>query len=189
MNPLSVIGQAIGLFAAVSIIISFQFKDNKKLFFLQACSTVLFTLHYLFLGLGGDNGAYAGMAQNFGGFIFRILLLVSEKYEKLKSPLALTTVCAYCAVTAAVTFDKSNIICILPMIANLICMGAMWTRKPNIIRAAQFFVVSPCWLIFNISAFSIAGIFTESFNIISIIVYYIRAFIKNKRDKTAKKGA
>ena len=121
--------------------------------------------------------------------IFRVLLLLSEKYEKLKSPFALTAVCAYCAVVAALTFDKSNLIALLPMFANILSMGAMWTRRPNFIRIEQFAVTSPCWLIFNISTFSIAGTFTEAFNLVSIAVYYIRILIRKNKEKKAAKEA
>ena len=77
MNALTVIGQAVGLLAAAVMIFSFQFKENKKLFTAQVISTSLFTLHYMFLGLGGDYSAYSGMAQNFGGLLLRVVLLLS----------------------------------------------------------------------------------------------------------------
>lgn len=186
MNTYIITGQIIGIFAAAIMILSFQFKDNKKLFAAQVISTVLFTVHYLFLGLGGNNAAFAGMAQNFGGVILRVVLLISEKHEKWRSPIVLSILCAYSAVMAAVTFDRSNLLCLLPVIGNIICMGAMWTRKPNVIRIFQFTVTTPCWLIFNIFSLSISGIITEVFNLISIGVYYIRILSSKHRRKGQK---
>ena len=188
MNTITIIGQTVGVFAAAVMIFSFQFRDNKKLFAAQVCSTFLFTIHYLLLGLGGDSGAYAGMAQNFGGVLFRILLVLAEKNKKFKHPLALTVICAYAAVTSAVTFDPSNVIGLLPMVGNMVGMGALWSGDPNVIRVEQFSFTSPCWLIYNIFTGSIAGIFTESFNIISIAVYYIRALIRKKKTEKEERG-
>ena len=51
MNPTQIAGQIVGLVAAAIMIVSFQFKNTKRLFIIQVCSTVLFTLHYALLGL------------------------------------------------------------------------------------------------------------------------------------------
>ncbi|MBO4423437.1 MAG: YgjV family protein [Clostridia bacterium] len=183
MNVLSITGQVIGLIAAAVMIASFQFKDNRKLFAAQICSTVLFTLHYMFLGLGGDGGAFAGMAQNFGGIVFRVILILSGRFKKLKSPLVLAAVCAYSAVVAALTYDPGNIIYLLPMIGSILCMGALWTDDRNAIRIVQFTATSPSWLIYNISTHSISGVITEVFNLVSIIVFYVRMIIKKQKEK------
>lgn len=183
MSTLTIIGQIVGGVAAVILIFSFQFKDNKKLFIAQICSCTLFTLHYMLLGFGGDPAAFSGMAQNFGGLLFRVPLLLSEKNEKWRSPIILAALCAYSAVTAVLTYEQGNIICLLPMIGNIIGMGAMWVKKPNVIRIAQLTFMSPCWLTYNIFTLSIAGIITETFNIISIGVYYLRQLIAKKKKK------
>ena len=190
MSTLSIIGQIVGGVAAVILIFSFQFKDNKKLFIMQICSCTLFTVHYMLLGFGGDPGAFSGMAQNFGGLLFRVPLLLSEKNDKWRSPIILAALCAYSAVTAVLTYQQGNIICLLPMIGNIIGMGAMWVKQLNVIRVAQLTFMSPCWLIYNIFTFSISGIITESFNIISIGVYYLRQLIakKKKKEQTDEKS-
>lgn len=182
MNGFQIAGQIVGIVAAAVMIISFQFKDTKKLFISQVCSTLLFTLHYALLGFGGDSGAFAGMAQNFAGVAFRVVILLSEKHEKLKSPIALTVLCAYSAVAAALLYN-GNIVTLLPTAGNVICMGIYWSGNKNTIRLGQLAVVSPCWLIYNIFTLSISGIFTETFNIISIIVYYIRIKAEKNNEK------
>lgn len=183
MNPVSIIGQIVGIFAAAILIFSFQFKENKKLFAAQICSCTLFTIHYMLLGIGGDPGAFSGMAQNFGGLLFRVALILSEKNKKWESPVVLSVICAYSAVTAAFTFNPDNIVCLLPMIGNMIGMGGMWVKKPNVIRISQLTVMSPCWLVYNIFTFSISGIITESFNIVSIGIYYLRQAVAKKKAK------
>lgn len=180
MNTLTVIGQIFGFVAMALIVWSFQFKDNKKLFLLQVGSCTFFVLHYLFLGLGGDPAAYSGMAQNFVGLAFRAVLLLGEKHKKLNSTLVMAVFCAVMAVLGALTYSGDPV-ALLPVVGNIICVGALWTRDANLIRFGQLIAVSPCWLTYNVFMLSIAGILLESFNIISIIVYYIRRRINKKR--------
>ncbi|MBQ9150773.1 MAG: YgjV family protein [Clostridia bacterium] len=179
MNYLTIIGQLWGACAMVLIVISFQFKDSKRLFLLQVCSCTLFTLHYLFLGLGGDTAAYSGMAQNAVGLLFRFVLTLSDKYKSLLSPMVLSGLCTVTAVVAVLTYPD-RLIALLPVIANYACIGCMWTRKTDVIRVTQLAVISPCWLIYNCTAASVAGILTESFNILSIGVYYLRAWRRKR---------
>ena len=58
--------------------------------------------------------------------------------------------------------------------AMLVSTHVMWKNDGNVIRKAQFFFVSPMWLINNIIVFSLGGIICESLNMLSIIVSYIR---------------
>ena len=181
MNTLTIIGQILGFVAMALIVWSFQFKDYKKLFFLQVGSCFFFVLHYLFLGLGGDPAAYSGMAQNFVGLLFRAVLLLGEKHKKLNSTVVMAIFCAVMAVLGALTYS-GNPAALLPVVGNIICVGSLWTRDSNVIRLCQLIAVSPSWLLFNVFTFSIPGILLESFNIISIIIYYIRMRIRGKSE-------
>ena len=173
MNTLTIIGQVFGFMAMVLIVASFQFKDNRKLFILQSGSCLLFVLHYLFLGLGGDAAGFSGMAQNLIGLVFRVVLLLSERFKKLYSPVTMSIIAAAMAVLAVFTYSGDPV-ALLPVLGNFVCLGGLWTRDANIIRVTQLAAVSPCWLIYNVFMFSIAGIILESFNIISIAIYYLR---------------
>ena len=179
MNTLTLIGQIWGVVAMILIVLSFQFKDAKRLFVIQVCSCCMFVLHYLFLGLGGDSAAYSGMAQNIVGLLFRMVLFLSDKESRkwLLSPLVMAGLCALAAVVAVLTYSNQPI-ALLPVIGNFACIGCMWTKKTDIMRLTQVAVISPLWLIYNIVTFSIAGILTESFNLISIGVYYLRTWKK-----------
>ncbi len=182
MNTLTLTGQIVGFVAAALMILSFQFKENKKLFICQVLSTTLFSLHYMFLALGGNSNAFSGMAQNIGGLLIRIVMLLQIRFKWAKSPITMSLLCTYCAVMAALTYT-GDFICILPTVGNIILIGAMWTNDRDKIRIGQFAVTTPSWLIYNFSAMSISGIITESFNLISIGIYYIRQAIKRRREK------
>ncbi len=188
MNALTIIGQVVGFVAAALMILSFQFKENKKLFICQVLSTSLFSLHYLILALGGNTNAFSGMAQNVGGLLIRIVMLLQQKYKWAKSPVTMSVLCTYCAVMAALTYT-GNPIALLPTVGNIVLIGAMWTNDPDKIRIGQFAVTTPCWLTYNFIAWSISGIITESFNLVSIGIYYIRQAIKKKNEKKVEENA
>ena len=173
MTPLFILGQIWGLCAMALIILSFQFKAPKWLCIVQVCSCALFILHYLFLGLNGDAAAYSGMAQNAVGLLFRLVLTLSEKKKALLSPLVMAGLCAAAAVVAVLTYP-GRLIALLPVVANFACIGCMWTKNSNVIRATQLAVISPFWLIYGVFTLSVAGILTESFNLVSIGIYYLR---------------
>ena len=183
MDPLTLTGQILGFVAMALIVLSFQFKDNKKLFIIQVGSCVFFVLHFLFLGLGGDASAYSGMAQNVLGLIFRVIVLASSRYPKLKNPVAMSLIAAAMAIVAAVTYT-GNIAELLPVVGNFVCLGGIWTGNANIIRITQLAGVSPCWLTYDIILFSISGILVETFNIASIVIYYIRRAVSKRRARS-----
>ena len=73
--------------------------------------------------------------------------------------------------------------CLLPTIGNIVVIGAMWTNDPDKIRIGQLSVTTPCWLVYNVFTWSISGIITESFNLVSICVYYVRQAVRKKKEK------
>ena len=151
----------------------------------------MFILSYLFLGLGGDSTAYSGMAQNAVGLLFRGALALSATYKKLLSPLVLSAMGALGAIVAVLSYPYEaitlldRIMPLLPVIANFACMGCMWTKNSNIIRATQLIIISPFWLIYTASLGAVAGVLTEVFNISSIGVYYFRMWREKKKNIAA----
>ncbi|MBR6782346.1 MAG: YgjV family protein [Clostridia bacterium] len=190
---LTLIGQIFGFAAMALIVLSFQCKKPQGLFIVQIGSCCMFILSYLFFGLGGDSAAYSGMAQNSVGLLFRGALALSNKYKKLLSPLVLAGMGALGALVAVLTYPYEavtllgRIMPLLPVVANFACMGCMWTKDSNTIRATQLIIISPFWLIYaaTLSPVSIAGILTEVFNISSIGVYYLRMWREKKKAAAA----
>lgn len=179
MSPLFLLGQLLGLCAMTLIVLSFQCKNTNRLFAVQVCACLFFVLHYLFLGLNGDAAAYSGMAQNAVGLLFRGVLFLSDKRKALLSPMVMAGLCAIAAVVAVLTYPD-RLIALLPVIANFACIGCMWTKNPHIIRATQLICITPFWLIYNAVTLSVAGILTESFNAVSIGIYYLRMYRERK---------
>ena len=173
MTTLFILGQIWGFCAMALIVLSFQCKKPARLCIIQVCACLFFVLHYLFLGLNGDAAAYAGMTQNAVGLLFRGVLALSEKKKSLLSPLVLAGLCAVSAVVAILTYP-GRLIALLPTVANFACIGCMWTKNSNTIRITQLAIISPFWITYNVSTLSLAGFLTESFNLVSIGIYYLR---------------
>ena len=72
------------------------------------------------------------------------------------------------------TFSLVLIIDILIIISQLVDSVGMWTNNFRNIRYCQLFAISPVWLVHNIVVFSIGGILTEVFTIISTIIALLR---------------
>jgi len=163
------IGQIIGLFAAVMIIGSFQFKKNKYFYVMQLVGNIGFTMHFFLIG------AYAGMLLNIFGIIRAVVMLLKGRGQKwAKSNWALAVLIMLCVVCGAATWNSEGWITILPCFAGIVGTVAMAIGDGKTIRLYQLFGVSPLWLIYNITAFSISGIITETFNIVSAIVSIFR---------------
>ena len=85
----------------------------------------------------------------------------------------LAGLCAVSAVVAILTYP-GRLIALLPTVANFACIGCMWTKNSNTIRITQLAIISPFWITYNVSTLSLAGFLTESFNLVSIGIYYLR---------------
>ena len=165
MEPFEIFAQALGFIGAGLYVFSFQIRDVKKLFITQVIAAVFFTVHFVLLG------AYTGAVQNSLAILRGILLLLRDK-KWAKSKFTLAGLIA-CYVVSGIAM-YSGVLSLLPVIAMIVSTIAMWTGDGFKIRVTQLAVTSPCWLIYNISVTSLAGILTESFNIVSVIISFIR---------------
>ena len=173
MTTTQLIAQGIGLVASATGILSHQFKNNKVFFTMQTVASGLFAVHFAMIG------GYTGMAQNVLS-VLRCLLLSFPQSKFASHKFWPWLLSAMFAATAALTYD--GLISLLPPVAMIASTFFMWARKPDPMRYCQLFCSSPCWLIYNIRASSLAGILTEVFSMCSCIVYFIRYRLKRKSD-------
>ena len=160
---IEILAQVLGILGTIFAFVSFQLKENKKFFMLQALSGCMFALNFLLLG------AYTGCLLNFIN-IFRGAVMAGGK-KTYKVPWLIAIQALYIIATV---FTYTNIFSLIALIAQLVGTFAMWSRNGKTIRFLQLFCVSPMWLIHNIFVFSIGGIICEVFNLGSIIVSLIR---------------
>ena len=156
------IAQAIGIIAMAVCISSFQFKKNKHFFIVQGISSSLFFVHFLFLGQP------AGAFMNLLSILRSVCLNVKSLHNKICEIILISGFC----VAAALTFE--NWLTILILSAQVIGTIVFWKNNAKHIRIFQLSVGSPFWLIHNVFNFSIGGIITEVFNLISTAISMIR---------------
>ena len=165
----------ISLIAAGITIFSFQMKDNKRLFLLQALSGLLFAISFALPG--NWSGAWMNIINIFRGGI----LAAGRKWS---NPYVFIIIEALYIVAGIATY--AGWLSLLVMCAQLIGTIAMWTRNGRTIRILQFCVISPSWLIYNIFTLNIGGIITEIFGIVSVIVSIIRFGWNGFEDEKSK---
>ncbi len=160
---MDIVTQAIGVLGMLIAFISFQCKENKKFFLLQAASGASFAIHFFLLG--SYTGAFLNSLNILRGFA------CGFAPKKLRTAICILMAVLYTTVTL-LTWESP--IHLLVLVAQLTGTTVMWYNNGKIIRIAQFCVTSPIWLIHNIYYFSLGGILCESFNLISIVVSILR---------------
>ena len=172
-DPIQWIGYAGMIFA----LLSYQFRQNRVFFLLQAACAVAFTVQFALLH------SYAAMLMNVVA-VFRGLIFARR--DLFRHPLfhmLLQVLFAGCCLVAFLFFEEKWWIALLLSVA--LCGGTlvMWGRDGKKIRFAQFFMISPIWILNNLYYGSVGGVVCELFNMGSALVSFIR-FRKTGYDKT-----
>ena len=169
MNFLEITAQAFGIIGLVIIVYSFQCKQNKNFFLMQGIGSFMFFLNFIMIG------AFAGAFFNLTNLVRGILLSKDDK--KLWKLIVCEALYTFCFVFSVflVKGDMFKIfISFLPYVTLIIMSVLMWKGNGKHIRVFQFFLMSPSWIIHNIFNFSLGGIICETFNMVSVVVAFIR---------------
>lgn len=154
-----VIAQIIGLVAMGLFILAFQQNSKKKILVVQSFSAGIFALHFILLG------AFPGAGMNAMN-IGRNYVLWKFDNSKWK-PLWAFIVSLIFVTIGVVTWQ--NAWGLLAIIGQCLSCVTLSFKNPRTIRL--FYVpVSVLWLIYNVVSLSIAGVLTESFNLVSLAV-------------------
>lgn len=172
LNPL----QLIGYVGTICALASYQCKRNRNYFILQTGCAVAFAVQFALLG------SYAGMLLNIFSILRGIIFALGDKCRK-KGYFVLIEACfAFSCAMSCLVFGEKIWIALILFAAQGGGTVAMWTRNGKTIRIAQLCLISPMWIINNVYYFSVGGILCEVFNMISVVVSFIR-FGKNGYDK------
>ncbi len=173
MTPGFYLIQLIGFMGTVLFFLSFQFKENKKLFRVQLISYVLYTAHLILLG--ATTGGISYLINCLRSFC------LSSEWKFAKS----NTMCVILCLlqVAALLLTWSGWISLLPVVANIASTIGGYTKNPQKIRAVGIFINSPLWIVYNILVGSWAGILDEVVSEASMIISVVRFGWKNL-DKT-----
>ena len=163
---LRTIGQIVGFAGTALFILSFQIKENKKLFFVQLLSFAVNIFHFFMIGAITGSGVMIGN-------VMRCVLMYfynDKAWARWKGwPWLL--VIFYIANTV-LTWDTW--LSLLPLIGTVSCTYGCWSRNPRTIRLTNLLVGSPTWLVYDIVQGSISASIMESSAILSILISIIR---------------
>ena len=162
------LAQAVGIVAMAINILAVQFKKPRQLFICRIIASFLWGVNFLLLG--SPTGAIINIVN-----IVRSIFLLNKKTAT--RPFLWITCGLYIAaglLTMNYTFSLLMIIDILIILSQLVDSVGMWTNNFRNIRYCQLFAISPVWLAHNILVFSIGGILTEVFTIISTVIALLR---------------
>jgi len=172
-----IISQLFSILGFIIIVYSFQCKKNKHFFLMQGVGSFMFFINFILIG------AYAGALFNLTNLVRGLLFSKSDKkLWKLILTVFLYTFCfVFCAV---ISWGKwfEILLFTLPYITLVIMSYLMWKGNGKHIRVFQFWLMSPSWIVHNIFNLSIGGIVCECFNMISVLVAFIRYGSKGLED-------
>ena len=160
--------QFLGIVAMIIAFLSLQYRSNKNYLLMQCISMVLFSTHFVLLGSMG------GAFMNLIGALRSIVFYNKSFRGKTWSFVLLESLTIISIAACIIFFKESPWLSILIFVANSTNTFSVWKGDGKIIRFATLFVQAPMWIIYNIFAFSIAGIISETFNIISSVVALFR---------------
>ena len=169
--------QLIGYVGMLCALISYQCKKNRNYFLFQMGCGIAFTLQFALLG------SYAGMLLNIFSILRGVIFALGDRCKKIFYLVIMEACFAASSLISYFVFDELWWIAVLLFIAQAGGTLAMWTRNGKTIRIAQLSFISPLWIVNNVYYFSVGGILCETFNMLSVIVSFIR-FRKTGYDKT-----
>ena len=164
MTARYIIIQLIGFCGTALYYLSFQCRENKKLFRVQMFSYVFYTAHMLLLG------AVTGGVSYIINCLRSFCLSGNRKFGKSRGMCAI--LCALQLAALFLTWD--GWISLLPVAANIASTLGGYTRNPKKVRIAGMFVNSPLCIVYDVIVGSWAGVLDELLAEISMTVSVVR---------------
>ena len=174
MTKLEILAQAIGIFAMGLNIISFQFKKQKALIFVQLLVSALFSVNMLLLG--GIMGAILNIIN-----VIRAIVFYFKDKLRSDSPawlVAFVTLYVSAYILNFAVFAKAPtlfdyIIELLPVIGTIALTVGFGLRDSAQTRKCAL-INSPSWLVYNLFIGTWGGIICEVLTTISIMLAMFR---------------
>ncbi len=173
------IAQTIGILASIISICSYQFKKNKIYLILQMTFGLLISTQFALLK------AWGGCIMNLIGMTRALTFAFKDRTNKESNKFDGFIFCVLFVAGSIITMNRFGEIWFTGLavcFAQIMGTISFVSDDPKTIRLFQLFFVAPFWLFYDIFYFSIGGIITESFVVVSIIVSLIR-FKFGKTDK------
>lgn len=135
---------------------------------------LLFTLQFALLG------AISGCLSLVITAVRNIMLYKYKDWSWIRLKIWPFILCVLFTTVLIFTWDGP--ISLLAYVASVVSTICYWTNNARNLRAANLFVSSPCWIVYDLIVGSWGGFISEAFTMISIIVSIIRFGWKNMGD-------
>lgn len=161
--------QLIGLLGTGLFFLSFQCKNNRRLFRMQLVAYLCYTVH-LFL-LGAVTGGFSYILNAFRS------LCLSSRWTFAKKREMCVLICLMQGMVLLGTW--AGWLSALPVAANIAATIGGYTHNPQKIRSVSMLINSPLWILYDVLIGSWAGILDELVTEISILISIVRYGWKN----------
>ena len=172
---MEMLAQIASFAAAAFNIVSYQMKDNRRLFLSKGISGALFAVSFFLFG------NYTAAVLNLVNLLRGSVLAGGERWHKW--PWLLLTQALYVG-GCVLTFGKSEVLlggAVFAIVLSLVTTASqlietqiLWGRNGKHIRLAQISFISPIWLFTNVVTGSIGGVITEIFGMTSVVISIAR---------------
>ena len=180
MNPIDIIGQAIGIVAMAFNIYSFQLKTSNKVIVCQLFGGLFFAISFFMLG--SVTGGLLNVVAVMRAIVYRFKDKLHSDHILWFLFFEVLFVVSY--ILTFTVFKKeftplNAIIELLPVIGMTASTISFRLQSAKAIRAYGM-ICSPSWLIYNIIGGAIGAIICEALSICSILIGIWRYDIKRK---------
>lgn len=168
-----IIAQTVGFIGMFLSIISFQSKSYQKIIWIRVASEFVFALQYFLLG------AYTGMATNLTSCVTNSIYRERKKHGKSVLGFQIAFAILFAVIGIMSWHGPVSLLVIAAKILSTVANGS---GNPKTLRTLNL-IINPLWLIYDIIMFSLAGILSDAFTIISIIIAMVRLDRSKKKDE------
>ena len=169
--------QALGLLGSLLVIGSVQFNSRKVILVAQAAASVLWIVHYGYLG------ATTALCTNFVSFARSVIFYNNDK-KWARSRFWLLLFILLFALNSALTWEGWR--SILPGVAMICTTLALWVKNTKHTRLL-YLINSPFWLSYNLICRSYSCALTETFALVSYIAAVWRYDIRKQPEESEEK--
>jgi hypothetical protein len=169
------IAQILGFTGMGFIMIGMQQKQYGRIVLCEIANNILAATHYIFLG------GFTGMWISFASAVTNVIYWYRNKkgLSNFYYQIAFGILFVLLALLSWHGFFS-----IFILLAKLISSVSLGINNPRIIRLLKL-ISFPCWLIYDISVGSIAGIVGDAMSIASVVIGIVRLDILHKEPEKA----
>ncbi len=155
----SAVVQGVGFIGIAASVIAFQCRTHRRAITFRTINELFFAVQYLLLG------AYTGMAMNVIGCVRNTVFAYCVQRKKRTLPFQIIFSAVFLVFGIITWQGRISILIIAAKIMTTVVYGIDSTAKIRLVTL----VTSSCWLFYNASVSSAAGVICEVITLASVI--------------------